>query len=118
MPITAHRESEMDDEHSPYWKPEDHASLVDFLSAVARGALFAAAIAMFLTLLGCDDYERELAMAEYRERFMELCMPRKGDLVTVEWVKGELICMRTTPTGRYGRTFPHTENRVAIVEGL
>ena len=69
-------------------------------------------------LAGCDDYERELAQAEYRERFMEACMPRKGDLVTAEWVKGKLVCQRTTPTGRYGRSFPHTENRIAIVEPM
>jgi hypothetical protein len=108
----------MDDEHSPYWKPEDHASLVDFLSAVARGALFAAAIAMFLTLLGCEDIERQLAAAEYRDRFFNGCLPRKGDTVTAQWISGKLICERITPTGRYGRTFPHTENRVAIVEPM
>jgi hypothetical protein len=105
------------DEHSPYWQPPK-TKTVDFFAAVLRGALFAVAVAMFLTLLGCDDYERELAVAEYRERFMEACMPRKGDLVTVEWVKGQLICQRATPTGRYGRTFPHTENRIAIVEPM
>ena len=71
-----------------------------------------------LLLSGCDDYEMALAQAEYRERFMEACMPRKGDLVTAEWVKGKLVCQRTTPTGRYGQTFPHTENRIAIVEPL
>jgi hypothetical protein len=43
----------MEDEHSPYWQPPKTSTL-DFLSAVARGFLFAAAIAMFLTLLGCD----------------------------------------------------------------
>lgn len=75
-------------------------------------------ILMVALLVGCDDYERELAMAEYRERFMAACMPRKGDLVTVEWVNGKLICSRTTPTGRYGKTFPHTENRIAIVEPM
>jgi hypothetical protein len=80
--------------------------------------LIAAVLVVAFLLAGCDDYERELAMAEYRERFMALCMPRKGDLVTVEWVEGKLICMRTTPTGRYGRTFPHTENRIAVVEPM
>jgi hypothetical protein len=39
------------DEHDPRFNPEDQASTLDFLSAVARGVLFAAAIAMFLTLL-------------------------------------------------------------------
>jgi hypothetical protein len=47
----------MDDEHSPHWKPEDQTSLIDFLGAVARGFLFAAAIAMFLTLLGCSTID-------------------------------------------------------------
>jgi hypothetical protein len=106
-----------DDEHSPYFDPSIHEAWEEIPGP--HWLLVAIAVGMIVALLsGCDDYERELAMAEYRERFMELCMPRKGDLVTVEWVKGELICMRTTPTGRYGRTFPHTENRVAIVEGL
>jgi hypothetical protein len=115
MPITAHREIEMDDEHSPYWKPEDHASLVDFLSAVARGALFAAAIAMFLTLLGCDDYERRVRIQEWKDRFVNGCMPRKGDTVTAQWVDGNLICKRITPSPRYGATFPHAEVKVAEI---
>lgn len=75
-------------------------------------------ILLFVLLMGCEDFERELAMADYRERFMEACMPRRGDLVTIEWVKGKLVCQRTTPTGRYGQTFPHTENRIAIVEPM
>ena len=75
-------------------------------------------ILLFVLLMGCEDFERELAMADYRERFMEACMPRRGDLVTIEWVKGKLVCQRTTPTGRYGPTFPHSENRIAIVEPM
>jgi hypothetical protein len=117
MPLTAHRENRMD-EHDPAFDPQVQEGTLDFLSAVARGVLFAAAIAMFLTLLGCEDIERQLAAAEYRNRFFNGCLPRKGDTVTAQWVNGKLICERTTPTGRYGRTFPHTENRIAIVEPM
>jgi hypothetical protein len=51
------KKKRMDEHHpmfDPSWSPEDQTSTLDFLSAVARGVLFAAAIAMFLTLLGCD----------------------------------------------------------------
>ena len=110
------------DEHSPYYEIPDELLPIDwgsFFAAIGRAVLFGLAAAGVATFLGgCDDFERELAVADYRERFMEACMPRKGDLVTVEWVKGKLICQRTTPTGRYGRSFPHTENRIAIVEPM
>jgi hypothetical protein len=104
------------DEHDPRFNPEAQTSTIDFLSAVARGVLFAAAIAMFLTLLGCEDIERQVAAAEYRDRFYRGCMPRKGDTVTAQWIAGELICKRITPTGRYGKTFPHVEIRIAKIE--
>jgi hypothetical protein len=39
------------DEHDPAFDPQAQEGTLDFLSAVARGVLFAAAIAMFLTLL-------------------------------------------------------------------
>ena len=73
-----------------------------------------------LLLSGCDsaEYDRLQAAAEYRERFFNGCLPREGDTVTAQWVNGKLICERTTPTGRYGRSFPHTENRIAIVEPM
>jgi hypothetical protein len=108
---------DMEDEHSPYWQPPQTSTL-DFLSAVARGFLFAAAIAMFLTLLGCEDIERQIRIQEWKDRFVNGCMPRKGDTVTAQWVDGELICKRITPTGRYGRTFPHVEVKIATIEGL
>jgi hypothetical protein len=109
---------DMEDEHSPYWVPP-HTSTLDFLSAVARGFLFAAAIAMFLTLLGCDgEFERQQRIAEWRDRFVNGCMPRKGDTVTAQWVDGNLICKRITPSARYGRGFPHVEVRVATVDDI
>jgi hypothetical protein len=112
-----HRENRMEDEHSPYWEPPQTSTL-DFLSAVARGFLFAAAIAMFLTLLGCDDYERRVRIQEWKDRFVNGCMPRKGDTVTAQWVDGNLICKRITPSARYGRGFPHVEVRVATVDDI
>ena len=96
----------------PFWTERVRLPRITGLPSVVR------LLAAYIFLSGCDDYERELAMADYRERFMEACMPRKGDLVTAEWVKGKLVCQRTTPTGRYGPTFPHTENRIAIVEPM
>jgi hypothetical protein len=106
------------DEHDPRFNPEAQTSTLDFLSAVARGVLFAAAIAMFLTLLGCDDYERRVRIQEWKDRFVNGCMPRKGDTVTAQWVDGNLICKRITPSARYGRGFPHVEVRVATVEDI
>jgi hypothetical protein len=103
------------DEHSPYWQPPQ-TKPVDFFAAVLRGALFAVAVAMFLTLLGCDgEYERQLRIAEWRDRFVNACLPRKGDQVVASWVDGNLICKRITPTGRYGKTFPHAEVKVANI---
>jgi hypothetical protein len=39
------------DEHDPRFNPEDQTSTIDFLSAVARGVLFAAAIAMVVAII-------------------------------------------------------------------
>jgi hypothetical protein len=103
------------DEHDPMFDPQAEGNTLDFLSAVARGVLFAAAIAMFLTLLGCDDYERQIRIQEWKDRFVNGCMPRKGDQVVASWVDGSLICKRITPTGRYGKTFPHAEVKVAEI---
>lgn len=74
---------------------------------------------LFVVLLsGCDsaEYDRLQAAAEFRDRFYRGCMPRKGDQVIASWVKGELVCRRTTPTGRYGRTFPHVEVVIATMD--
>jgi hypothetical protein len=103
------------DEHDPMFDPQAQIKTVDFFAAVLRGVLFAAAIAMFLTLLGWDDYERRVRIQEWKDRFVNGCMPRKGDTVTAQWVNGNLICSRTTPTGRYGPTFPHAEVKVAEI---
>ncbi|HZM33652.1 MAG TPA: S24/S26 family peptidase [Burkholderiales bacterium] len=75
------------------------------------------AIVLILLLSGCDfdDYERHVRAAEFKTRFMNGCMPRKGDIVTARWERGELICKRITPTGRYGKSFPHAEIRVAHI---
>lgn len=74
-------------------------------------------VAAFL-LAGCDlaELDRLEAAAEHRDRFYRGCMPRKGDIVTAYWHDGELRCKRTTPTGRYGRSFPHAEVRIATIE--
>lgn len=44
------------DEHSPYWQPPQ-TKAAEFFSALVRGVLFAAAIAMLLTLLGCSTID-------------------------------------------------------------
>ena len=76
-------------------------------------------VAAFL-LAGCDsaEYDRLQAAAEYKDRFFNGCLPRKGDTVTAQWVNGELICRRITPSPRYGTTFPHAEVRIATIEEL
>jgi hypothetical protein len=107
------------DEHDPRWvAPADEwEEIPSPLWAVVGGV----AMALLLALLaGCDSAEldRLEAAAEHRDRFYRGCMPRKGDTVTAQWVDGELICKRITPTGRYGRTFPHVEVKIATIEGL
>jgi hypothetical protein len=85
--------------------------------AVAIG-MSLALLVVLLTLAGCDDYERRVRIQEWKDRFVNGCMPRKGDQVIAEWVKGELLCKRITPSARYGRGFPHVEVRVATVEDI
>jgi hypothetical protein len=115
MPLT-HMENRMDDEHSPYWKPEAQTSTLDFLAAVARGVLFAAAIAMFLTLLGCEDFDRRLAEQEFRAKVFNACTPEEGQRIVVIRDKDSIhFTTIDIGPGRYGRTFPHTEIRVATV---
>ena len=105
-----------EDEHSPYyevWEEEIPSPIWAVVGGIAMALVFA-------LLAGCDSAEldRLQAAAEHRDKFYRGCMPRKGDTVTAQWIAGRLICERITPTGRYGRSFPHTENRVAIVEPL
>jgi hypothetical protein len=85
--------------------------------AVAIG-MSLALLVVLLTLAGCDDYERRVRIQEWKDRFVNGCMPRKGDTVTAQWVDGNLICKRITPSARYGRGFPHVEVRVATVEDI
>ena len=106
-----------EDEHSPYHRPEEIWEEIPgphwLFVAIAVGLIVA-------LLSGCDSAEldRLEAAAEHRDRFYRGCMPRKGDTVTAQWVNGELICIRITPGPRYSRTFPHSENRIAIVEPM
>jgi hypothetical protein len=104
------------DEHDPMFDPQAQEGTLDFLSAVARGLLWAAAIAMFLTLLGCEDMDRRLAEQEFRARVFNACTPEEGQRIVV--VRDRDALHFTTidlSAGRYGRTFPHTEIRVATV---
>ena len=91
------------------------------MSAFWEGlALIAFLFTMGLWVMGGDsaDLDRQQAAADTRDRFFRGCMPRKGDIVTASWVDGSLVCKRITPTGRYGKTFPHAEVRVATIEDL
>jgi hypothetical protein len=117
------------DEHDPMFDPQAQEGTLDFLSAVARGLLWAAAIAMFLTLLGCEDMDRRLAEQEFRQRVFNACVPDRSEQflpphertihsVLIRWEDDDLVFHRITVSGRYGRTFPHTEIRVATIEGL
>ena len=86
----------------------------DFLAVLDMRFL----LILFLFLPGCDlsELERLQKIADTKDRFFRGCMPRKGDKVIAEWEKGDLICRRITPTGRYGKTFPHAEVRISEVE--
>ena len=75
-------------------------------------------ICLVIILTGCEDYERQARADEFKTRFFNGCLPRKGDQVIAQWVRGELLCKRITPTGRYGQTFPHAEVRVATIEDV
>lgn len=91
------------------------------MSAFWEGlVLLAFLFTMGMLALGGDSAEldRIQAAADSRDRFYRACMPRKGDTVTAYWHKGNLECQRITPGGRYGRTFPHTENRIATLEDI
>lgn len=63
-----------------------------------------------------EEAERQMKIQQWRERFVEGCMPRKGDITTVEWISGSLVCKRITTSPRYGKTFPHAEVRIATIE--
>ena len=86
----------------------------DFLAVLDMRFL----LILFLFLPGCDlsELERLQKIADTKDRFFRGCLPRKGDKVIAEWEKGDLICRRITPTGRYGKTFPHAEVRISEVE--
>ena len=106
------------DEHHPLFDPDQHPlKSADFFAAVLRGALFAVAVAMFLTLLGCEDFDRRLAEQEFRAKVFNACLPEEGERKVV--VRDRDSIHFTTidlSAGRYGRKFPHTEIRVATIE--
>lgn len=110
------------DEHDPGFDPEMYPapqeSWWDFFMALGRLTVLAAAVGMVIAALpGCDgEYERQLRIQEWRDKFVNACLPRKGDQVIASWVKGDLVCKRVTPSGRYGRTFPHAEVKVATID--
>jgi hypothetical protein len=76
---------------------------------------FALCAICLAALLGCEDIERQIRIQEWKDRFINGCMPRKGDTVTAQWVDGNLICKRITPSPRYGASFPHAEVKVAEI---
>ena len=88
------------------------------MSLLKEDLLVLLVLVLLLLLSGCDldDYDRQLRAAEYKDRFFNGCLPRKGDQVIASWIDGELICKRITPSPRYGKTFPHAEVRVATID--
>lgn len=51
-------------------------------------------------IAGNGDFEEAAAQEQRAKARMEKCMPRPGEVLTAEWVKGELVCQ--THVGRYG----------------
>ena len=104
------------DEHDPRYDPDD---IWEESVPGIHWVILPIAVGLILALLmGCDsaEYDRLQAAAEFKDRFINGCLPRKGDTVTAYWSDGKLLCKRLTPTGRYGRTFPHAEIQVAEIK--
>jgi hypothetical protein len=103
------------DEHDPRWvAPADEwEDIPSPLWAVVGGV----AMALLLALLaGCDDFDRKLAEQEFRQRVFNACTPEEGQRIVVVRDKDSLhFTTIDLSAGRYGRTFPHTEIRVATV---
>jgi hypothetical protein len=75
-------------------------------------------IAAFL-LAGCEDFDRKLAEQEFRAKVFNACTPEEGQRIVVIRDKDSLhFTTIDIGPGRYGRKFPHTEIRVATIEGL
>lgn len=112
------------DEHDPRFDPSipDELLPIDwgsFFSAIGRAVLFGMAAAVIVTFLGgCDDFDRRLAEQEFRAKVFNACTPEQGQRVVVVRDKDALhFTTIDLSAGRYGRKFPHTEIRVATIEG-
>jgi hypothetical protein len=106
------------DEHDPRFNPDDLIPYdwSSFLAGIGRAVLLALAAAGIVTLLGCEDFDRRLAEQEFRQKVFNACTPDEGQRIVVIRDKESLhFTTIDIGPGRYGRTFPHTEIRVATV---
>lgn len=80
--------------------------------------ILVAVLAAAFLLAGCEDFDRRLAEQEFREKVFNACVPEQGQRIVV--IRDDTALHFTTidlSAGRYGRKFPHTEIRVATIEG-
>jgi hypothetical protein len=116
------------DEHDPRFNPDDLIPYdwPSFFAGIGRAIFLALAAAGIVSLLGCDDFDRKLAEQEFRAKVFTACVPDRSEQflpphertiqsVLIRWEDDDLVFHRITVSGRYGRTFPHTEIRVETV---
>ena len=111
------------DEHSPYYV-EPQESWGSFFWDLGKVALIVLALALFLApLTGCGEYEEALRRAQVQEqnnRIARACFPDDDNQrITVVRENGFLhFTYIDIGPGRYAKTFPHVEVRVATLEAM
>ena len=76
-------------------------------------------VVLVFILSGCDlsEYDRLQAAADQRDRIARACTPEEGQRITVA-LDGDSIHFTYIDIGpgRYSRSFPHAEVRIATIE--
>lgn len=111
--------SKRTDEHDPDFDPSVHEAWEEIPGP--HWIFVAIALGLVVALLsGCDDFDRRLAEQEFRQRVFNACIPEEGQRVVVALDENSFLHFTYIDIGpgRYGRSFPHTENRIAIVEPM
>ena len=106
------------DEHDPLFNPSEiwEEEIPSPIWAVVGGIAMAL---VFALLAGCDSSEldRLEAAAEHRDRIARACFPEEGQRIVVVRENSAIhFTYIDIGPGRYSRTFPHVEVRVATIE--